>query len=276
MRNHLIAISITLQWLGPLVKSQTIPQPAANVQVAYKLSSTRVSLHEPIFMSMTIANNSGEVLNIDLGQDRKQAIYLSIQQPDGRIVSASLPLHGGLSAVGLTSIASGHAYQQTVVLNEWYAFDAIGNYVISVRLGQIGGQQQLPELKRQTALPIEIVERDPERLAEICGDLRITVESSSSYANMAEATLALSYINDPIAVPYLQDVAPLHSGMVAPIAIKGLARIDGTSGVTALISLSRQKTPEIRSLARASLAQVMLGTKDPSLKEKIRQALENR
>lgn len=216
-------------------------------------------------MILAITNHRGGALKVDFGWNRQAAIVLSIVRPDGKNVTATLPVCGGLSRVGLVDIASNSTYTQRFVLNEWYPFASPGKYQITVRLAPFGGQQ----------VNLDILPRDPARITKTCDELGARIENSSVYAEMSEAALALSYINDPIAVSYLQAAAQAHSGMVATIAMAGLARIDGDSGAKALISLSSgSQSTQIRVVARTHLWQIMQASKDPALKEEIKQALE--
>lgn len=270
-----MTIFLALHSLILIANAPANGQNGSKVKIAYSLSSAQVTLHEPILMTVTITNDLSAALTVDLGQDQKEAIELSIRGPDGKVITSALPRHDGVSRIGTVQIPSGQTYKQTIVLNEWYSFDAIGKYEIAAHIATFPGQQgQLANgLDSSATLPLEILPRDSQQLDKVCAGLKDKIERSASYTDMREAALALSYIGDPVAVPYLQDAVLLHSGMVASIAIRGLARVDGTSGVGALILLSEQQDPTIRSLARTSLAHIMLGTKDSSLQDQIRQAL---
>lgn len=89
----------------------------------------------------------------------------------------------------------------------------------------------------------------------------------------AEAAIELSYVDDPIAVPYLKEMAVLRRGAFGALAAQGLERIDDDAGVDALIALSKDAAVEISSPARFSLWQIAQTAKDPALKERISQAL---
>lgn len=253
-------------WMGAftLIAPTSVNAESNTVlELTCNLVSTQASLHEPVWMTIAIKNDSSGVAKVDLGQDRKAAIGLSIVEPDGSTVTARLPRRGGLHGIGLVNIASKGTYTQRLVLNEWYPFTKIGKYQITVRLAPFPEQQ----------VSLEILPRDSARITKTCEELITTIKTE--YAEMFDAALALSYINDPIAIPYLQDAAQAHSGVAATIAMAGLARIDGDSGAKALISLSSgNQRAQIRAVARTHLWQIMQDSKDLALKEEIKQALE--
>jgi HEAT repeat protein len=76
---------------------------------------------------------------------------------------------------------------------------------------------------------------------------------SGNYEEAQEFAQALSYVNDPIAVPYL--VKSLTSNkMVEPILIKGLERIGNKEAVQVLIDTIVDKPEsEVALLATSSL-----------------------
>lgn len=239
-------------------------QSTNDAELTCNLASQQLSLHEPVIMTLAITNPGADALNVDFGWNRQAAIVLSIVKPDGKNVTATHPVRGGLSRIGLVNIASNNTYTQRFVLNEWYPFADPGKYQIIVRLAPFREQQ----------VSLEILPRDPARLTKTCEELVAKIENTAASAEMSEAALALSYTNDPIAVSYLQEAAQAHSGMVAGTATAGLARIDGDSGAKALISLSGSQSAEIRAVARTNLWRIMQDSKDPALKDEIKQALE--
>lgn len=273
MSYRLIGILLAGQCLLLAARDQVSDQSSGTLKLKYELSATQVSLHEPIFLTLSITNDGNTKFSIDLGQDRKQAIQLSITPPKGAVVSASLPIHGGVARWGVINIDPGRTYEQTVALDQWYPFDGPGQYKISVRImptppGPIS-------LQTWVALPIvTILPEDPQRLTKACVELRDRIESTTSFDDEKEAALALTYVNDPIAVPYLQEVAMLRGGMLAPVVVKGLAKIDENAGTAALISLAGQQNNIVRAVARSALAEVLREAKDPSVRDQIKQVLE--
>ena len=277
MYRHLLDfLLLTVGSMALLVNGQS-GSGERGLTIEYKLASTSTALHEPILMTVTISNHLGTDAQVDLGQDRKEAFEVSVEQPDHKISDAKLPLHEGMSVVGTVGIAPGSSYAETLVLNQWQAFSQVGLYKIRVRLVRPRGAEEsrLPEGLGSWAdlPPLQITPADPTRLAAICQDLKATLETSSSYPEVAEAALELSYVEDPIAVPYLQDMAFLRYGALASLSANGLERVGGPSAVNALILLGKNSNVAISSPARFSLLQLEQATSDPATRETIKNAL---
>jgi len=254
--------------------SETLPD---GLLIACSLDSTQPVLHQPILAILTFSNSTGAPIQFDLGQDRKEAIRVFVTLPNGNLITKDLSRHGGLSRSGLIELQPSQKYTQTIVLNEWYPFDTPGHYRVKIGFPSLLLQQANKTPDTGVILfDIQILPEDRDQLVQTCDKLKSKINSSSSYGDIAEAALALSYVTDPVAVPYLRDVALLHAGFVAPIAVRGLKRIDENSGIEALIYLSSQSDPTVHSVARTSLAQIMLETKDASVRQKIKSALDGK
>ncbi|MGH9453986.1 MAG: HEAT repeat domain-containing protein, partial [Terriglobia bacterium] len=89
------------------------------------------------------------------------------------------------------------------------------------------------------------------RLEEICRSLATAAESPNAEVAL-RAGKTLSYVSDPVAVPYLAEVL-CKSDFAQVLAVQGLARI---------------RTPEALKILRSHL-----DTKDPALKAGIEGAL---
>src|SRR5207302_980034 len=118
-----------------------------------------------------------------------------------------------------------------LLLNEWSDYNIPGKYEVEVTLVNSGQEMSVTGNK----MTFEIGPRDANRLTQVCASLVENVVGASSYQAAANATRALSYVQDPVAVPYLERT--LHSGhLVEQIAIEGLERIGNTKAVQTLIS----------------------------------------
>ena len=86
-----------------------------------------------------------------------------------------------------------------------------------------------------------------------------------------QPALLLSYVEDPVAVPYLSQVLYTHK-LVENTAISGLERIDSEESVKVLISALAYSYGDTSSLAREALRRILRKTSSPALKEEIRKA----
>jgi HEAT repeat protein len=118
-----------------------------------------------------------------------------------------------------------------------------------------------------------VLSRDPGKLGEVCDAFFNQLMTSDTYEQVIESAVALSFIKDPVAVPYLERMLNTDK-MVEPIAIQGLARINDRGAVDVLINALKLQKPEITASAQYALSQIEVETKDPSVKQQIRRALK--
>jgi len=182
-----------------------------------------VAIHEPVFVRVQLVNPTSQVIDVDLGEDRVANFVVVVTTPQGKEIQCSTP-HGSGSP-GVVHLEPGEdIYAQMLVLNEWFKFDELGTYNVSIRLAS-------PVRTRTGELPTEafstsltITAKDPRKLAAICEGLLERIKRADSYDGTTEAALALSYVEDPIAVPYLKKA--LKFPMVTDIVTIGLKRIN--------------------------------------------------
>ena len=96
----------------------------------------------------------------------------------------------------------------------------------------------------------------PSNLKKECATLSKRVADADSYEEAAEAALALSYIKDPVAVPYLKK-ALTSNQMVEGITVKGLERIGSDEAIEALTSAQKSLSREtIEESIKPALARI--------------------
>jgi HEAT repeat protein len=98
--------------------------------------------------------------------------------------------------------------------------------------------------------------------------------ASHDTAKAAQVALALSYVRDPVAVPYL--VQPLASPLFLPrdIAIRALGRFATREAVEALIVVLGTSGPDATT-ARVTLGMVEPRIEEAALRERVHAALAN-
>ena len=220
-----------------------------------------------------VTNNDLNSVQIDLGRDRKENFKITLTTPTGKKIHLTQVRKSGMTRTPDVTIATGENYHQTLVLNEWYDFKQVGFYQIDVELAKpalsngavVAGQEPFN-------LTLNVDPRDEIALANRCGSLAADIIAFPPYEVAAERALALSYVNDPVAVPYLKRIL-LANKLVEPIAIRGLERIATPDAVQALGSaLTMDYTS---ALARAALSKIENETADPQVKEQIRRMMAN-
>lgn len=245
------------------------------VTISFSLESARLTLHEPVLLYFTVTNGLSYPIKFDLGQDRKERFLLTVTQPDGATIKLPQLRRDGISLIGTVSLEAGNSYTQRLLLNEWFEFSVAGKYEIAAELENPILAYNGTKLKAayQSLINFEIVPRSAERLTQVCMSLVKRITNSISYEAAAEAALALSYIKDPIAVPYLRE-AVTAGRMVEPIAITGLERIGDAEAAGVLISILENGGQETAALARFALSRIEQKTSDSMLKTRIKRILQ--
>jgi HEAT repeat protein len=91
-----------------------------------------------------------------------------------------------------------------------------------------------------------VTPRDPERLESVCEGLRKRAMNVNAW-EASKVAFALSYVDDPLAVPYLGRVLE-ESFPGKEAAISGLARIGNPEAVQLLTSYYTKADPTLKPL----------------------------
>jgi hypothetical protein len=247
------------------------------VIIMFRLSEDQVSLNAPVFADLSIHNDFSEEVYCDLGHNRKGALVFTVARSGSAPVELQTPIEEGIGRIGRISIAPNQTYTQRLLLNEWYDFSNVGTYSVRARLStQIKTRSgEIVPTKVDDALELEIQPRNKKWLREICQSLAQTAIRPAAEP-ASEAALALSYIKDPIAVPYLDQV--MEKGMLTKeLAVRGLARIGNDEAVEVLIKAltkpDEKETDELRPLVAFALSKLQETTQDSSIKQRIKRVL---
>jgi hypothetical protein len=245
--------------LGLSLPSVGRPAPAAAVTILFTISQSKVSLHEPVYIQFSIHNGLDEDVRFDMGLDGKHNFEFSVKKPDGSLIR--IPPHPYPSSVlgnpaEKAPLAPGKTFTKTMLLSEWYQFPAPGRYVVEAKLGgevqTVSGTPITPAPAAE--IPIQVTPRDPKRLESVCEGL--TKEATAANVGEAlKAAFALSYVDDPLAVPYLGRVLK-ESFAGKDAAISGLARIGNPEAVQLLTSYSTTADPELKLQIQNALQEV--------------------
>jgi len=242
-------------------QSKTLPPEdgatqMTEVDVSYSLAKSQITLHEPVILNFTVKNSLAQAVNLDLGADREQNFIFTIKQPDGTTIQLPQLRKEGASRIGRLTVDPRQTYTQEILLNEWYEFPIVGKYKLSARLAKpmqtSEGASIEPTVFHST---LEVQPRNAERLEQIAAGLADQVTTASSYEEAARAALILSYINDPVAVPYMGEVLSSNH-MVETIVIAGLERMGGEEAIQVLTEASSSQEWETAELARAALERI--------------------
>jgi hypothetical protein len=244
-----------------------------SVAISYSLPAHQLTLHQPVIVKFHVNNGASQPISLDLGQDRKASFSFTVAPPNGVKLELAKAVKEGAALSGKVLLAPGDSYNQNLVLNEWYDFPVPGKYQLSGYLTQPIVMDDGSGYQKDSGfrLSIEIGSEDELALTKICDALANQIDASSSYAQAIDPALALSYVNDPIAVAYLRRGLFAHK-LVEPIVILGLERIANGEAVQALAEgLKADPSDSVRF--RASLQRIQNQTHDPQIRRSIDQIL---
>ncbi len=237
------------------------------VRISYE-STSPITLHEPVIVKFSVNNGLAERINLDLGTERKTHFVARLTKPNGSIVQLQWPEEAGFRANGRISVSPSRVFSQPLLLSELYYFDEPGDYQIQMRL--TSPIQRVDGSKVTTPMTgivrIRILPRDLATLSHLCERLARTAERRSSFAESADAAVTLSYVIDPVTVPYLKRVVAIGDTWVNQIAIPGLARIADPDAIEALRLAAESGNEATKGLAKYLLEKIQRGERDPLIR----------
>ncbi|HEV2386361.1 MAG TPA: hypothetical protein VGS20_03800 [Candidatus Acidoferrales bacterium] len=255
----------------------TGPAGGGQVEVRFRLDRPVITLHEPVVLEFSVRNDLAQPVTLDLGPGFVGRFRLGLVGPDGQTVQVGTSppgdAGGGLYTLGRVTVQPGQEYRQRIVLNQWLEFRSVGMYSLAAELPRgidLAGGVSLPPQKVRLRLEVRL--RDAAALRRLCDELAARVESAQGVADASEPALELSYVDDPVAVPYLARVLAAP-GLVEGVAIDGLERVGNQAAVEALIPALESKRDGVGILAREALGRLTRRTSDPALRKRIQEAL---
>ena len=284
MRNY--SMRLILFWL--FLSAATVSaaaQTAATGRMTLASEQPQSVLHEPVYLTLSLRNETPEVMTFDLGLNHEVALSLSVVTPGGetirtpkRLGNDDLGTDPGVSVgvPGKVSLPPGETYTQRVLVNKWYEFPAPGRYEIKIGidapLRTKSGQAVTPAGSGSTTLLLR--QRDAAYLQRLTMMLAEVAVSGAGVEPRREAAIALSYVHDPVAIPSL--VRVLQNGnLIAEYGIVGLLRVGGAEAADALIqSLGRTTDARLLALTKIALQRIEGEVTDKALKGRIHAAVQ--
>lgn len=259
---------------SPLVAAACVVVAACAVTIAAQGASLsyelphRLTLHEPVILDVQLQNLLLRPVDVAFGKNYVGAFTIDIVSPDGRTthVDPARPrAPDELSVRGDITLNPGATYSNQLVLNEWFPFGTTGSYQITIKFsGTIktadGARVDVP---RGESKDLYVAAQSDQQLRQACSRLLRVAQSadwSVPWGGARQAAVALSYVDDPIAVEYLRALIGTDL-MGDQIAIKGLVRIGSVEAERVLDT--ETKSPDARIAERAAI-----GLRDLRLKRK--------
>jgi len=258
--------------LVAVLPAAAAPQESGMVRVSYTLVNADPTVHEPVFVRVSLKNGMDSSVKVDLGPDFYGSFEPKLVRPDGRTGSWQRPWSVMGAPGTITVPAHGEAVQR-LLLNRWFDLDVPGRYLLALDLlGKAPLVDGAPAAYlTKGEVEIEVGPRNPSRLEEVCEQLEEAATGARDLDGAWEPTQTLTYVRDPIAVPHLARLLAAK-GTLRAMLIRGLEGIGDPAAADALISWL-QETGDADGAARAALTRIQAKSDDPALKQKILAAL---
>src|SRR5262249_46720080 len=124
-----------------------------------------------------------------------------------------------------------------------------------------------------TSMQLEILPHNAARLESVCRTLATLAIEGRTVEEANDAAFQLSFVHDPIAVRYLQQVL-MRSNLARNQAAFALGRIATPEAIEMLISALNGQSSDFSTLVRSVLADVGNRIQDSNLKKRIESALK--
>jgi hypothetical protein len=197
---------------------------------SFNLVEAGLTTNEPVHVELKVENHLLDGIVIDLGLNRRGNFKLSLVRPGGQAATPPSPIVE-FGADGKVHVDADRSFTISLLLNRWFKFDVPGRYILDIAyVGPIetqSGSQVYHAMDGHVV--IDVGPRNPERLREVCEELVRRSLGSPTYATAIGPAETMSYIRDPIAVPFLTRLLEQNS-MLHRAVTEGLLRIgDDTS-----------------------------------------------
>ncbi|MGB7068754.1 MAG: hypothetical protein WBD22_04615 [Pyrinomonadaceae bacterium] len=240
--------------------------------ISLSLVDSVIVVNQPVLVRLTFENHSNEAIRVDLGEDFKQGLSFTVTSPGQKRTKLPSLTREGISREGVFWLKSQQTYSQNIVLNEWTEFPKIGNYKVEMQMTnpiRTAGGETHPFTERAT-VALDVKPEDSQYLRSIAVNLEERLQQSKTYAEAAEIALALSYVQNPVAVPSLQQ-ALLSDKMVESVIINSLRQQSGNESIDVLTGvIEKAPNSEAAIQARSALEWMERQISDSQLKERIR------
>lgn len=252
--------------------SASVPK---QVDVQFKFQESSVTLHEPVVLLFEVHNGLKQPITLTVGSLTRQFFDLTLTTPSGKVLHKD-PFNGQVDIVtigdGKIIVAPGADYKESLVMNQWFPFENQGAYSLTSKLTSNIQTADGDFLAEGQTAELLITSRDPARLAKICAELARQVETSANADAAQEPARTLSYVDDPIAVPYLARVLSTNT-LTYSRAIAGLERIGNVDAVETLLSVV-DKDSDVGEQARRSLTRLQDRIAETRLQDAVKKAVE--
>lgn len=256
---------------------QNIEVDSSDVAISFSMLDRKLHRNQPVIIIFTIDNRLKTQIKLDLGARKKEAFLFSMTSPGGKERRLPPLPQPELVGDGLIRIEPQTEYSQELLLNEWTDFPEAGEYKLKAMLANeiLTTNGKTFSVKAISEITFDIKGENPEALKAICEALLQRISISDGVEEKTRVSLALSFVKDPVAIPFLQKAITSKTGVERTI-MNSLRDQGGDVAVEVLINVAKQSQDgDLIAQAKASLKWIERQTSDLALKQRISNFLKN-
>lgn len=255
-------LSLLLALLG-----LTLAAPCARAQGTIVVSfdvppGSAFQVGAPVLFETKVQNSSTDTVKVNLGHHGKWNFEFTIVNPDGTTVAVPPYRKLGPGPKATTIVGPNQTTARRAIFDDWHTFTRPGEYLLKVRLTVLLSSSSNVSWQKEffDDLRIEVAPYDAEKLRATCENLAKAALNATDPQAAADASLALSYVGDPVATPFQAMILREGSSAARANAVRGLSRIGNPEAKEALRAGLASADPEIKAKIESAIAQFPPGT----------------
>ena len=244
----LLGLSAAAPWAhaqGTIVVSFDIP-PGSEFQVG-----------APVYFDTKVQNSSTDPVKVNMGHHGKWNYEFTIVNSDGSTFHVLPYRKIGPGPRSTITVGPNQTGVRRAIFDDWHTFRQPGEYTLKVRLTVLLSSSANVSWQKEFFDDLKVVvgPYDAEKLKATCEKLAETALNAAGPAAAADASLALSYVGDPVAIPFQAAILRQGSNAARANAVRGLAKIGNLEAKEALRAGLEHADPELRARIESALTQ---------------------
>lgn len=245
--------------LAAVIFSASIAHAQGTIVVGFAVPpDTEFQVGAPIYFDTAIQNSSTDTVRASMGHHGKWNYEFALVNPDGTTTAIPPYRKYGPGPKGLVTIGPNSTRLRRVVLDDWTTLPKPGEYTLKVRLTVLLSTSTNVSWQKEFFNDLRIVvgPRDPEKLRAMCERLTETALTASDADVAADAAMTLSYVQDPVAVPFQAKILAQASPAARASAVDGLVKIGNREAQEALKAGLATADADLKTKIEAALTQI--------------------
>lgn len=255
-------LSLLLALLG-----LTLAAPCARAQGTIVVSfdvppDSAFQVGAPVLFETKVQNSSTDTVKVNLGHHGKWNYEFTIVNPDGTTVAVPPYRKFGPGPRGTIIVGPNQTVARLGIFDDWYTFTQPGEYLVKARLTVLLSSSSNVSWQKEffDDLKLVVAPYDAEKLRATCEKLAQIALNTTDPQAAADASLALSYVGDPVATPFQAIILREGSSAARANAVRGLTKIGSREAKEALVAGLAAADPEIKAKIESAIAQFPPGS----------------